>query len=129
MYNHRIVLPEKYTCSLLDFSKEIYYNTGKVRTEKEDVDIRTLESCFDKFSLNHSIIYARIRIDKEVYWNDSTSQKHAQKYHPELPDIKTIGREPMIKVDTEQFPGHSHHYDGIYFGCCYEMWFGKDYDK
>lgn len=30
-------------------------------------------------------------------------------------------------IDVEQFPGHSHYVNGLWFGSCWKMWFGSDY--
>lgn len=34
---------------------------------------------------------------------------------------------PEKIVDVEYNPGHSHRYEGVWFGSCYQMWFGRPY--
>ena len=46
-----------------------------------------------------------------------------------MSDVKTkyskIFNEKVI--DTECNPGHNHYFEGIWFGSCYQMWFGRPY--
>ena len=46
--------------------------------------------------------------------------------HPELPEIRL---DSSGNIDNTQFAGYGTSFCGVWFGCSYEMWFGKAYDK
>lgn len=90
-----------------------------------------VNSILSKFVNTHSIISASIRSESEESWNEFTDLRNVSKYHTDMSKIKTFIPVKMVTpiADIEQFPGHTHSYDGIWFGCSYEMWFGKDYNN
>lgn len=87
------------------------------------------EKVVKKFAENHHIISASIRSFREWKWNDYTNLKYQQTAHPELSEIKTKKIALDDYADPEQFAGHTHFYEGLWFGCTYEMWYGPDYDR
>lgn len=88
------------------------------------------EKVVKKFAENHHIISASIRSFREWKWNDYSNLKYQIEAHPELSEIKVkyLGGVPS-SADLEQFAGHTHLYEGLWFGCTYEMWYGPDYDR
>lgn len=98
-------------------------------TSQDQNLIPQTEKIVNDFIKNHIIISASIRRWTEREFNDSTDIDTATELHPELTEIKTVGYKPCLNPDPEQFAAHTHDYHGIWFGCCYEMWFGRDYDK
>jgi len=97
----------------------------------EEIDILAeTERVINQFVQTHSILSASLRCWDEVMWNDDHDLKDQQERHPELPEIKVkyLGGVPS-SADLEQFAGHTHLYEGLWFGCTYEMWYGPDYDR
>ena len=88
-----------------------------------------IKTIIDGYSARNSVLCISIRTFDEYRYNDTTYIDMVKLIHPEMTSIKTVGQKPHIDADPEQFPAHTHNIDGIWFGCCYEMWFGRDYDK
>lgn len=76
-----------------------------------------------------NVLYASIRTMADDLWNNDKDLVSQRKNHPEIKELKTVGQYPLIEADTKQFPASSVEYEGMWFGCCYEMWFGSDYEK
>lgn len=96
-----------------------------------DINILSIaERTVNEFAEKHHIISASIRSFSEWKWNDYSNLKYQIEAHPELPEIKVkyLGGVPS-SADLEQFAGHTHLYEGLWFGCTYEMWYGPDYDR
>ena len=98
-------------------------------TETERDILKETEKIVRSFAEKHTIIVSALRNLNEWKYNDDTNIKHISELHPEINEMKTVGTKPVERPDPEQFPAHTHNIDGIWFGCCYEMWFGSDYDK
>lgn len=82
-----------------------------------------------RFSKGKDIVSASVRTAEEFYYYDCMDLENIKKLHPEMTEIKTVGDKASLRADPEQFAAHTHEHEGIWFGCCYEMWFGRDYDK
>ena len=96
----------------------------------EIADIKDLSQILEPLTdylTRNNILSASVRLADEYMFNDRIDLDNVRSKHPELKSVKTIGTPPY--ADPEQFPAHTHNIDGIWFGCCYEMWFGSDYDK
>jgi hypothetical protein len=104
-----------------------------IRFDIQNGEINVLfetEKVINEFVQNHPIISASVRSFNEWKWNDYLNLKYQETAHPELPEIKVkyLAGRPS-SADLEQFAGHTHLYEGLWFGCTYEMWYGPDYDR
>ena len=98
-----------------------------INTDDTEV-LKKLEDTITCFSKTHIIISASIRTLDEYNWNDNNDLELQRRNHLEIKEIKTIQIAYVDVADIEQFSGHTHEYEGLWFGCSYEMWFGNDYD-
>ena len=112
-----------------------YYSTTdiifvKIIVYTDDYDVlKHLNSIFSDFSRKNIILSASLRTIAEYDWNDSWDIELHRKNHQELKEIRTIKSHHDETIDFEQFSGHTHVIEGLWFGCTYKMWFGKDYDE
>lgn len=96
------------------------------------------EAVVHAFAQSHEILSAALRTGAESHWNgyvdyidaagNNLSLIKCRAEHPELSEIRTVRIGTSDHIDGTQFSGYSTDYDGIWFGCSYEMWFGADYD-
>ena len=112
-----------------------YYPTTKLVFIKSIVRTNNI-GCFERFeniisdfAQEYHIVAASLRTSEEYEWNDSWDIELHRKNHQELKEIRTIKSHHDETIDFEQFSGHTHEIEGLWFGCTYKMWFGKDYDE
>ena len=77
-------------------------------------------------------IVARVCSLVDEFWQDNEDIDYYRIKGKSLQGIRTKKDELFegnIIVDTEYNPGHSHIVNGIWFGSCWMMWFGKAYFK
>ena len=114
-----------------DFLNLYYYKTTNVfyiygGIGDDDFDIwHSIENTIFDFAVNNHINSSSIRLTGESMFNELKHPSQIQRLRPDIKEIKMKGN----FADPEQFPAHTHNIDGLWFGCCYEMWFGRDYDK
>ncbi|MBQ8920652.1 MAG: hypothetical protein IJ060_00620 [Oscillospiraceae bacterium] len=106
------------------------------------------DDCYDavqetvhRFAQTHPIHSAALRTNAESSWNsygnflrDNENQSVAKikAEHPEITEVALIYQNttpPTPLIDNRQFPGFTTEFDGVWFGCTNEMWFGAAYDR
>lgn len=96
---------------------------------EDDAILTQLENSITDFSKNHIILSAALRTIGEYDWNENKDLELQKRNHQEIDEIQTIRIAHVDYADVNQFSGHTNEYEGIWFGCSYEMWFGKDYNR
>lgn len=95
--------------------------------ESEIVDWdKEIEMCM----ASENIIVAYKCADEDYYWQNTDSILSYQVEGRSLDEVKLTHREFGLReqiIDVEYNPGHAHMVNGIWFGSCYRMWFGKAY--
>lgn len=99
-----------------------------INTEDDNILIE-LERSITDFAKNHTILSAALRAIGEYDWNDNYNLELQKQNHKEIDEVQTIQVAYVDVADVTQFSGHTHDYEGLWFGCSYEMWFGKDYHR
>ena len=99
-----------------------------INTEDDNILIE-LERSIADFAKNHTILSAALRAIGEYDWNDNNNLELQKQNHKEMDAVQTVQIAYVDVADVTQFSGHTHDYEGLWFGCSYEMWFGNDYDK
>ncbi len=69
-------------------------------------------------------------VSEDHYWQNTDSILSYQVEGRSLDEVKLTYRKFGLKeqiIDVEYNPGHEHMVNGIWFGSCYKMWFGKAY--
>ena len=141
-YIERISDFKKYATFLIESSSDTmdclwlryYHSTNIVEIFgniciSETLSFDVIKTKIVEYVAKNKIISVSVRTFDEYRFNDTTYIDMVKLIHPEMTSIKTVGQKPHIDADPEQFPAHTHNIDGIWFGCCYDMWFGRDYDK
>ena len=115
-----------------------YPETGTIEAELwngSDCDFETVREIVQRFTQTHPVICGTLRTVQEALWNRygsyivngvNYSLKSCTHEHPELPEIRL---DSSGNIDNTQFSGYGTSFCGLWFGCSYEMWFGKAYDK
>lgn len=100
-----------------------------------DCDFDAVRGIVQRFVQTHPVICGSLRTVKESLWNRygsyivngvNYSLKSCTHEHPELPEIRL---DSSGNIDNTQFAGYGTSFCGVWFGCSYEMWFGRAYDK
>ncbi|MCQ2593319.1 MAG: hypothetical protein MJ188_11115 [Treponema sp.] len=99
-----------------------------INTENDEV-LNLLEKNISCFVESHVILSASLRSIGEYNWNDNSDLELQKRNHKEIEVIQTIQIAYVDYADVRQFSGHTQDYEGVWFGCSYEMWFGEDYNK
>ncbi len=84
----------------------------------------------DMCMVSEDIIVAYKCVSEDYYWQNTDSILSYQVEGRSLDAVKLTHREYGLKeqiIDVEYNPGHVHVVNGIWFGSCYKMWFGKAY--
>ena len=102
----------------------------------------TVQEIVHQFAQSHPILSASMRTSAESDWNsyldcftaDGTNTAIAKIHveHPEISEVNLIYQKttpPKPLIDKQQFAGFTTEFDGVWFGCTHEMWFGRNYDK
>lgn len=87
------------------------------------------DGMIDSFMLQCGIVAFKCSLDDD-FWQNADNLLYYTSKNKSLDGIKTKMREFGLKeeiVDVEYNPGHSHRPQGIWFGSCHKMWFGKVY--
>lgn len=108
----------------------------------EDDRYNTVQEIVQRFVQSHPVYTASLRTNAESAWNSylnyltadgtNTAIAKIRAEHPEIKEVKLIYHNttpPTPLIDQRQFPGYTTEFDGIWFGCTHEMWFGKAYEK
>ncbi len=108
----------------------------------EDDRYDTVQEIVQRFAQSHPLLSAALRTNAESAWNSylnfytSDGENQAipkiKAEHPEISEVKLIYMNtspPQPMIDKRQFAGYTAEFDGVWFGCTNEMWFGKAYDK
>ncbi|MBR5364116.1 MAG: hypothetical protein IK134_12455 [Oscillospiraceae bacterium] len=94
-----------------------------------------------RFVQTHPVYSAALRTRAESSWNsyvnflranENRSVAKIKAEHPEITEVKLVYQNttpPTPLIDNRQFAGYTTEFDGVWFGCTNEMWFGKGYDK
>lgn len=96
-----------------------------------DADLITtdLSQLVDKMMFNQGIVAYMCSAEDE-FWQNAEEISYYDAKGKSKNEIKIKKRDFGVKediVDIEFNPGHYHMAQGIWFGCCYKMWFGKLY--
>lgn len=105
-----------------------YSLTFKLFQQKKSNILEFIDNVMQRYD---GIVSSVCSLDDE-FWQDNEDIDY---YH--LQGKSSIGiqmkKSPIFDndmiVDTEYNPGHSHIVDGIWFGSCWKMWYGKEYFK
>lgn len=95
----------------------------------KSVALIDFDSMIDSFMLQCGIVAFKCSLDDD-FWQNAECLSYYISKNKSLDGIKTKMREFGLKeeiVDVEYNPGHSHRPQGIWFGSCHKMWFGKAY--
>lgn len=79
---------------------------------------------------SEEIVVAFKCANEDYYWQNTDSILSYQVEGRSLDEVRLTHREFGLReqiVDVEYNPGHVHMVNGIWFGSCYKMWFGKAY--
>lgn len=88
-----------------------------------------VDQLIDKYMAEDGIVAYKCTME-DFFWQNETSISSYTCRKRGLEGLKfttsKIGLPEKI-VDIEYNPGHSHRYEGVWFGSCYQMWFGRPY--
>ncbi|GLC30956.1 hypothetical protein [Clostridium omnivorum] len=121
----------------------ISINKGSIRNDIATIscnlsyDIYEINKCnimelVDEYIKEYEGIVAYACSLEDMFWQNNENivmydikGKSKEELHTKKSDIFPDD----VIVDTEFNPGHSHIVDGIWFGACWRMWYGKEYSK
>ncbi len=93
----------------------------------EKVDSQPLDDLIDRLVQQGACVAFKCSLDDHLYQNAKQLSDY-KLFHWSTEEIKTKKDQyGHIIVDTEYNPGHSHQPNGIWFGSCHRIWFGKEY--
>lgn len=126
-----------------DEINSISINMGLIRSDIATIscnlsyDIFEINKCYifelvDEYMKEYKGIVAYACSSEDMFWQDNENIV--------IYDVRSKSKEGLITkksdmfpddviVDTEYNPGHSHIVNGIWFGSCWMMWYGKEYFK
>lgn len=88
-----------------------------------------LDQIMDEYMVKGGIVAYKCTSEDE-FWQDADQIFYYKAKKRSLQGLKFTTSKigvPETIVDVEYNPGHSHRYEGVWFGSCYEMWFGRPY--
>lgn len=95
----------------------------------KDKDCNPVDELIEKYMSRHGIV-AHKRAGEDHFWQNATNPLYYSAYGRSMDGVKLTKRKtgPAGElIDIEANPGHDHISTRIWFGSCYQMWFGKDY--
>lgn len=108
----------------------------------ENDQYSNVQKIVHSFVRSHPICSAAMRLKAEFSWNSYLNHYTAdgenraipkiRAEHPEITEVQLVYQKttpPKPMIDKRQFAGYTTEFDGVWFGCSYEMWFGKMYDR
>lgn len=120
--------------TVLHLKSEPVTDTLEVYLRLSENQYSTVHEIVQRFEQTHPIISAVMCTNSESNWNlyvnhffngINQSVERCKAEHPELSEIRT---DRLGNIDNSQFSGYSTSHHGAWFGCRYEMWFGRAYD-
>lgn len=114
------------------YNPEIAWITYSLTSELFEQNKSNLLEFIENIMKRYDGIVANICSLEDEFWQDNEDIDYYRLNGKSLEGIHMKGSpifEDNIIVDTEYNPGHSHKPNGIWFGSCWMMWYGKEYFK
>jgi hypothetical protein len=126
------VLNDQNDCSLIkgSYTEDIAWFTYRLSPEMFEANKDNLFKYIDDFMKKYDGIVAKVCSLEDYFWQENENLLFYTSKGKSLDGVHTK-QSPLFPndkiVDTEYNPGHSHIVNGIWFGSCWAMWFGKKF--